>query len=448
MSVVAGTMNPELSLKKARQVMQQQGLCSPNQQMGLRWSVGCVALEITQRCNLDCTLCYLSDHSEAVHDIPLQEIFKRIDRIHQYYGDYTDIQVTGGDPTLRDQDELVEIIDYIRRNNMRSTLMTNGIRATRPLLQRLARAGLNDVAFHVDLTQERKGYNSEQALNRIRSEYINRTRGLGLSVVFNTTVCRENFHEIPQLVRFFIEHAQNIRTASFQLQADTGRGVQRQRDTIISTDTVWQKIEQVAGTEINFRAIRTGHPQCNRYGMTVVTNDRCYNLFDDADFTGRMQAETRNIVADRNRAFTTALQLSAWLIRHPLQALEFIKWSVSKLLQMRADLYRARGKASSLSFFVHNFMDACNLDQERLDACVFKNMTPSGPVSMCEYNARRDEYILQPVTIKQEREIKFWNPLSGEMDQVACDHKTSTAASLPQKKMKGRVKAVKLRETV
>ncbi len=67
---------------------------------------------------------------------------------------------------------------------------------------------------------------------------------------------------------------------------------------------------------------------------------------------------------------------------------------------------------------------------------------------MTKDSARRDEYILQPVTIKQEREIKFWNPLSGEMDQVACDHKTSTAASLPQKKMKGRVKAVKLRESV
>ena len=36
------------------------------QQMGGRWSIGCVALEITQRCNLDCTLCYLSEHSEMV----------------------------------------------------------------------------------------------------------------------------------------------------------------------------------------------------------------------------------------------------------------------------------------------------------------------------------------------------------------------------------------------
>lgn len=28
--------------------------------------MGWVTLEITQRCNLDCTLCYLSENSEAV----------------------------------------------------------------------------------------------------------------------------------------------------------------------------------------------------------------------------------------------------------------------------------------------------------------------------------------------------------------------------------------------
>lgn len=48
---------------------------------GRRWPVACVSLEITQRCNLDCRLCYLSDSSESVHDFPLQEIFWRIDLI-------------------------------------------------------------------------------------------------------------------------------------------------------------------------------------------------------------------------------------------------------------------------------------------------------------------------------------------------------------------------------
>ena len=41
--------------------MQRTGQWLPGQTAGRRWGVACVSLEITQRCNLDCTLCYLSD---------------------------------------------------------------------------------------------------------------------------------------------------------------------------------------------------------------------------------------------------------------------------------------------------------------------------------------------------------------------------------------------------
>ncbi len=72
------------------------GCWTPEQIAGKRWNIGCVALEITQRCNLDCTLCYLSDTSEAVKDVPLQEVFRRIEMIYRHYGENTDVQVTGG----------------------------------------------------------------------------------------------------------------------------------------------------------------------------------------------------------------------------------------------------------------------------------------------------------------------------------------------------------------
>src|SRR5512132_3725386 len=79
-------------------------LFAPNQVLGRRSAIGCVALEITQRCNLDCTLCYLSLSSESVKDIPLEIVFDRIDRIRATYGPGVSVQVTGGDPTLRKRD--------------------------------------------------------------------------------------------------------------------------------------------------------------------------------------------------------------------------------------------------------------------------------------------------------------------------------------------------------
>ncbi|MBM3516246.1 MAG: hypothetical protein FJX59_21395, partial [Alphaproteobacteria bacterium] len=61
----------ETPRERARRLMKKLDLWSPAQAYGRRWGVGCVAIEITQRCNLDCGLCYLSDSSEALKDLPL-----------------------------------------------------------------------------------------------------------------------------------------------------------------------------------------------------------------------------------------------------------------------------------------------------------------------------------------------------------------------------------------
>ena len=129
-------------LADMRQRMQRSAQWHPNQMAGRRWPVACVSLEITQRCNLDCTLCYLSDSSEAVRDFPLEEVFRRIDIIHDHFGPGTDVQVSGGEPTLRRRDELVAIVRRLRQRGLRASLFTNGIKATRGLLIERFRRGV------------------------------------------------------------------------------------------------------------------------------------------------------------------------------------------------------------------------------------------------------------------------------------------------------------------
>ena len=77
--------------------------------------------------------------SEALKDIPLEEVFRRIDMIRAHYGPGTDVQVTGGEPTLRRRDELVAIVRRSRDAAMRASLFTNGIKASRELLAELRR---------------------------------------------------------------------------------------------------------------------------------------------------------------------------------------------------------------------------------------------------------------------------------------------------------------------
>jgi sulfatase maturation enzyme AslB (radical SAM superfamily) len=106
--------------------LEEAGCFGPGQIGGRRWPIGCVSLEVTQRCNLDCSLCYLSEHSEAVRDIPLEELFRRIDMIEAHFGEHTDIQVSGGEPTLRRREDLIRIVRRISEKGMRASLFTNG----------------------------------------------------------------------------------------------------------------------------------------------------------------------------------------------------------------------------------------------------------------------------------------------------------------------------------
>lgn len=396
-------------LLRARARMEATGQWTGSQSMGRRFSMGCVALEITQRCNLDCTMCYLSEMSESVRDTPIEEIFRRIDIILAHYGPHTDVQVTGGEPTLRPRAELVAIVRRIRDRGMRPALFTNGIRATRELLAELGEAGLVDVAFHVDSTQRRAGLPTEAGLDAVRAEYIERARGLPLSVLFNTTVHAGNFDAIPGIVRFFVRHSDVVRLASFQLQADTGRGVDRHRAAIITQASVGRQIEAGAGAPIAFDTPGVGHHACNRYAMTLVANGQVYDLFDDKARMTRLLAATRQLQFDRTSKRRTLAILAGWLARHPIETLRCTGWAARKLWAMKTDLAASGGRVNKLSFFIHNFMGAEELDRERIDACVFMVATADGPVSMCLHNARRDSFILQKLRVGDT----LWDPLTG-----------------------------------
>lgn len=424
---------------RARQRMAETGQWHDAQAMGRRWAIGCVALELTQRCNLDCTLCYLSESAEAVKDVPLAELFRRIDTIRETYGPDTDIQVTGGEPTLRDPDELQAIARRIRERGMRPSLFTNGIRATRTLLTDLAAAGLVDVAFHVDTTQERRGYTSEVELNALRSDYIERARGLELTVMFNTTVHAGNLHEIPEVAAFFVANSDGVSMASFQLQADTGRGTVGERPEDLTADTVAEAICRGVGTHLSFGFPAAGHAHCNRHAMALVCNGKAQDFYqdfyDDRAFFARALHATADLQFDRRRRQRAVATSAHWLLRHPSVAIPGLRRLAAKLWAMRHDLVAARGRVNKVSFFIHDFMDAARLNRDRIKACAFMVATAEGMVPMCLHNARRDDFVLKPVRMTTEHGDRFWNPVTGRLENEV---RPVEVPSLPVRRRKGR----------
>jgi hypothetical protein len=423
------------ALARARRQMVDTEQWDGGQCMRRRWPIGCVALEVTQRCNLDCTFCYLSEAAEAVKDVPLEELFRRIDAIFDMYGPNTDVQVTGGDPTLRSPDDLVAVVRRIRESGMRASLFTNGIRATRSLLAALARAGLVDVAFHVDMTQERKGFSSEVELNKVRSEYIERARGLGLSVMFNTTVFPGNAHEVPMLAAIFVANSDVVSLASFQIGADAGRGRGGGRSTSINQDSVAGAIRSGTTQALSFDFPRAGHRACNRYAMALVCNGHAYNAYDEPQAMERLLAATAHVSTDRQNWFRTVAALTIALLRTPRLLATALRLAFGKARQMHRDLIVGRGRISKVSFFIHNFMDGCKLERERLAACAFMVATADGPVSMCLHNARRDDFLLRPFAIEMGAPPAFWNPITGRLQR---DRRPSAVPILPPKLRKGR----------
>jgi len=416
--------------------MKTTGQWSDRQFAGRRWSIGCVSLEITQRCNLDCTLCYLSESAEAIRDLPLDEVFRRIDVIAAQYGSNTDVQISGGDPTLRDKAELSEIVRYIRAKGLRASLFTNGILLTRDWLKTLASDGLNDVAFHVDVTQQRKGFSTELELNKVRERYIDMARGIDVSVIFNTTIAEENFRELPMLADFFVRHNDVVHFASFQLGATTGRGTSPGRDPVALTQrSACAAIERGAGIALNFDALHGGHHACNRYAMLFTIGEQRFDALADGEFVARVMRETADVTIDRDQAGRGALNVARAALARPQLWWGFVKHTTAMFWQARGEWLRERRLRAppvrKISFFIHNFMDACDLDPERIDACVFMAATVDGPMSMCAYNAERDRFLLKPI---ERADGSLWQPLAAAADR-------NGEVRLPVKWLKGKSRA-------
>ncbi|MBI5718732.1 MAG: radical SAM protein [Burkholderiales bacterium] len=429
------------ALAEMRASQQRSGQWHAHQMAGRRWPVACVSLEITQRCNLDCTLCYLSESAEAVRDFPLDELFRRIEMIHRHYGPGTDVQVSGGEPTLRRRDDLVAIVRCLASRGLRASLLTNGIKASRELLVQLCEAGLTDVAFHVDTTQQRGGYATEVELNELRREYIERARGLPLGVFFNTTVHAGNFDDVPMLAAFFVTHADVVRLASFQLQAETGRGVLGARLQQIHNDSLAQRLRRGTGLpELKFNVLAAGHHDCNRSAVLLVADGRAHDAFADSAFVQRFMRETAHLRIDRDTPWRALRSLVRAALARPALTLAALRWVVASAWRMRRDLVAARGRVHKLTLFSHNFMDACHLDAQRIDACVFMAITQDGPLSMCAYNARRDDFLLRPLPTAAGN----WQPLRHAREGVPTVPAASVA-SFPIKWLKGRSRAAALR---
>ncbi len=339
---------------------------------------------------------------------------------------------------MRSTDDLEALCREIRRLGLRSCLMTNGIRATRDILRRLAQAGLNDVAFHVDMTQERKGFSDEAGLNAVRLNYIARAQGLGVRILFNTTVFGGNFAELSDLARFFRDQDQ-VAFVSFQMQADTGRGVLRARPDVITQDSVMRAIEVGYGSTLDFDVVQVGHSQCNRYASVLRRPGYAMSLLAKRKLVRIMIAALAGVDRSSDGHLDIQDSLRRLTIRHPIlatrAALGFLH------VYLRVAFFDRWARPTRQTVFLHNFMASDDLDAGRCASCVFMVATPNGPLSMCVHNAHRDAHLAAVDQIETTQGPRWWNgAVSGLSDTDDLPNVVAHPSALAFKRLKGRLR--------
>ena len=413
---------------------------SSNQFLGRQYA-GCGALiGAMPRCDFACKGCYLGADANSVPALSLDALEDQLRQIRAWLGESGNLQLTDGELTLRQPDELVEIVQRAKRVGLVPMLMTHGDRLLRDpaLLMRLVReGGLSEISIHIDTTQRgRRDHRyrhprSECDLDPLRSEFaelIHRVRAetaRPLEAATTVTVTRENLPELGGIVRWLLGHTDAFKMISFQPVARVGRTLDRVASHVEASE-VWEQIEKgLAGAWSGDRPATAhrgwlGHPDCSHFVQGLVFDDgesspRFEPLFDPND---ARESECVQALLDRfgglsfrlDEPAEVAARVAGLLIRYPMFLLTRLVpqlWRSTRRLAPEGRLrmlYRILTgtlRVRYLNIVSHHFMSAAELaterGQERLHLCAFQVPIDGALRSMCEVNALglRDELYTQ-----------------------------------------------------
>jgi hypothetical protein len=178
---------------------------------------------------------------------------------------------------------------------------------------------------------------------------------------------------------------------------------------------VRRRIEEACDTVLGWDNLRVGHPDCNSVSYVLLAKDRFLDLNADPTLLAAIIRETTDIRYSRINAFRTGARVLFWALSRPAFLFLILRRLVAFTGRHARALWTGRKEIRKLTLIIHNFMDAKDLDPERVAACSFMVATDHGFVSMCAHNAAREAFIRKPLEVKTEEGVKVWNPLTGQI---------------------------------
>jgi len=207
------------------------GLCS-----GHARQTCCVLLEVTQRCDLSCPVCFAAAGeaagAAATGAAAAAPADPSIETIEGWYRRLLEIapgcnvQLSGGEPTMRD--DLPEVVALGRRlGHGFLQLNSNGLRLAREAgyAESLAGAGLSTVFLQFDGVDDAPYVKLRgRPLAAVKEQAVLRCADAGLGVVLVPTVVRDvNLDRLGAILEFALAHAPAVRGVHVQPMALLGR---------------------------------------------------------------------------------------------------------------------------------------------------------------------------------------------------------------------------------
>jgi len=339
----------------------------------------CVLLELTNRCNLRCPVCFASAGEGEPKDLSLEEIARQYDMLMERGGPFN-IQLSGGEPTLRE--DLPEIAALGREKGFTFfQLNTNGLRlAEEPgYARKLKDAGVSCVFLQFDgLRDETYQTLRGRPLLKQKLAAVERCADADLPVVLVPTVAPGvNDGELGDILNFAIERMPCVRGVHFQPVSYFGRCGLPAPSRRLTIPRMLRLIEEQ--TEGRMKASDFGgggaeSPYCSSHASYLRQEDGslkalprrrgqccCVKSKDARDFVSRQWGASRLKLKRKGGAgMTETSSLDAFL-----ESVHLRTFAVSGML----------------------FQDAYTLDLERLRRCYICEVDSArGMVPFCAYN--------------------------------------------------------------
>jgi uncharacterized radical SAM superfamily Fe-S cluster-containing enzyme len=359
------------------------GLCSDHQ------AQTCTAIiEVTQRCNLECPVCFASSPMKGKSDPGLEQIEKMFQSVREYAGNPS-LQLSGGEPTVRD--DLPEIIALGKTMGFSHIQVnSNGLRIARhpDYLRKLVEAGADLIYLQFDGVDD-EVYRAlrGRALFDIKVQAIQNCAAANIGVLLVPTVFpQHNLHQLGDIVQFAKSWIPFVKGIHFQPVSYFGRfpGIQGdEEDRVTLPDVIHALVEQSGGElkKDNFLPRRSEDAHCSFNSVFV--------LGEDGKLHGRTNINYLAISEHQTDEQPPALLAQAfvnqrWRYIDEPQSEENSCCCCSQKSSYEKRLEREQKYSITLTGMP--FQDVWNIDFDRLQKCCVHVVTEQGHlVPFCAY---------------------------------------------------------------